>query len=105
MLDHPAKPNPEWNGNNPDPASSKDPWRIYNIGNNNPVDLIEYIETLEKALGKTAKKEFLPLQTGDVLDTYADVSDLAEHFNYKPSTNIEEGIQQFVNWYLEYYQS
>ena len=104
VLDLPTESNPEWNGNSPDPASSKAPWRIYNIGNNNPVDLIDYIETLEKALGKTAEKEFLPLQPGDVRDTCADVSDLVEHFNYKPSTTIKEGIQQFVNWYREYYK-
>jgi UDP-glucuronate 4-epimerase len=78
------------------------PYNVYNIGNNNPVDLMDYIEALEKALGKTAKKEFLPLQSGDVLDTYADVKDLVKQFNYKPSTTIEEGITNFISWYHDY---
>ena len=84
------------------PHLSSAPWRIYNIGNNSPVDLMDYIDALEKALGKTAKKEFLPLQPGDVPDTYADVKDLVEQFNYKPSTTIEEGITNFIRWYHDY---
>ncbi len=102
VLDSPALANPNWN-NAPDPSSSSAPWRIYNIGNNKPVDLMEYISALEKALGKTAKKKFLPLQPGDVPDTYADVDDLVEHFQYKPSTQVDEGIQHFVDWYRDYF--
>jgi UDP-glucuronate 4-epimerase len=102
VLDQPAASNPEWSGDQPDSGSSKAPWRVYNIGNNNPVDLMDYIKALEKALGKTAKKEFLPLQPGDVPDTYADVKDLVKQFNYKPSTTIEEGITNFISWYHDY---
>ena len=102
VLDKPAASNQEWNGDQPDSGTSKAPWRVYNIGNNNPVDLMDYIDALEKALGKTAKKEFLPLQPGDVPDTYADVKDLVEQFNYKPSTTIEEGITNFIRWYHDY---
>ncbi len=79
------------------------PWLVFNIGNNNSVDLMDYIEALEKALGKKAKKIYLPLQPGDVPETFADINDLVEQFNYKPSTTLEEGIARFVNWYLEYY--
>lgn len=105
VLVQPAVSNPEWSGNKPDSGTSKAPWRIYNIGNSNPVDLMDYIETLEKALGQTAKKEFLPLQPGDVPDTYANVKDLEEQFNYKPSTSIEEGITRFVSWYNKYHKT
>ena len=105
VLDKPATPNPEWSCNQSDSGTSKAPWRLYNIGNNNPVDLMDYIEALEKSLGKTAEKEFLPLQPGDVHDTYADVKDLVEQFDYKPSTTIEEGITNFINWYKEYHES
>jgi UDP-glucuronate 4-epimerase len=102
VLDQPATQNLEWNSDQPDSGTSKAPWRVYNIGNSNPVDLMDYIEALEKALGKTAEKEFLPLQPGDVPDTYADVKDLVKQFNYKPSTTIEEGITNFVRWYHDY---
>ncbi len=105
VLDQPAAPNPNWSGDQPDSGTSKAPWRLYNIGNNNLVDLMDYIEALEKALGKTAKKEFLPLQPGDVPDTYADVKDLVKQFNYKPSTTIEEGITNFISWYRKYYKT
>lgn len=105
VLDLPAEPCPEWNGDSPDSSSSKAPWRIYNIGNNNPVELMYFIEAIEKALGKTAEKEFIPLQSGDVTDTYADVTDLVEKFKFKPSTILEEGIANFVTWYREYYKS
>jgi UDP-glucuronate 4-epimerase len=104
VLDQPAASNPEWSGNNPDPGTSSAPWRVYNIGNNNPVDLMDYIEAIEKTLGKTAKKDFLPLQPGDVPDTYADVKDLVKQFKYKPSTTIEEGITNFISWYREYHK-
>ena len=102
VLARPAAPNPKWSGESPDSATSKAPWRVYNIGNNNPIDLMNYIETLENALGKTAKKEFLPLQPGDVPDTYADVKALVDQFYYKPSTTVEEGVAKFTSWYHEY---
>jgi UDP-glucuronate 4-epimerase len=101
-LDNPAHPNPHWSGLNPDPATSKAPWRVYNIGNQTPVELLTYIDILEKALGKTAIKELLPLQLGDVLDTYADVQALVDDVGYKPNTPIIEGINKFVDWYLAY---
>ncbi|WP_020159408.1 MULTISPECIES: NAD-dependent epimerase [Methylobacter] len=101
-LDNPAKPNPEWTGKLPDPGTSKAPWRVYNIGNQKPVELMTYIETLEKALGKTAEKQLLPLQPGDVPDTYADVEALVADVGYKPDTTIEKGIGKFVDWYLTY---
>jgi UDP-glucuronate 4-epimerase len=104
VLDQPAASNTELSGDQPDSETSKAPWRVYNIGNNNPVDLMDYIETLEKALDKTAKKEHLPLQLGDAPDTYADVKDLVKQFNYKPSTTIEEGITNFTSWYREYHK-
>ncbi|MGR9053106.1 MAG: NAD-dependent epimerase [Gammaproteobacteria bacterium] len=102
-LDSTARINPEWDGNTPDPGSSKAPWRVYNIGNHKPVELLNYIEVLENYLGKTAEKELLPLQPGDVPDTYADVDALIEDVGYQPSTPIEEGIKQFVRWYRDYY--
>lgn len=104
VLDCPAQPNKDWNGAKPDPSSSRAPWRIYNIGNNNPVQLLDYISALEKALGKTATKELLPLQAGDVIDTYADVEDLAQQFDYRPATKIDDGIAKFVTWYRDYYK-
>jgi len=103
VLDQPAQPNPEWNGNNPDSASSYAPWRIYNIGNNNPVELKDYIAALEQALGKEAKKEMLPLQPGDVPDTYADVEDLVRDLGYKPQMQLSEGMKNFVDWFKGYY--
>ncbi len=105
VLSSPAKSNVSWNSNNPDPSSSSAPWRIYNIGNNAPVDLMDYITAIEKALGKKAKTELLPLQPGDVPDTYADVNQLISDFNYKPSMNVEEGVSKFVEWYVDYYNS
>jgi UDP-glucuronate 4-epimerase len=103
-LDRPAPVNPKWDSNLPDPGTSLDPWRVYNIGNSQPVELMDYISALEEALGKTAIKELLPLQLGDVPDTYADVSDLVEEFQYQPATTVKDGIQQFVDWYLSYYK-
>jgi UDP-glucuronate 4-epimerase len=103
-LDRPARPNPEWNGEHPDPATSNAPWRVYNIGSNHPEELGRFIEVLEKALGKKAQKELLPLQPGDVPDTYADVQSLVEDIGYRPSTSLEEGIAKFVAWYREYYR-
>ncbi|GFO72379.1 UDP-glucuronate 4-epimerase [Bathymodiolus japonicus methanotrophic gill symbiont] len=103
-LDNIAQPNPDWSGKNPDSGTSKAPWRVYNIGNQSPVELMDYIETLEKYLGKTAEKELLPLQPGDVPDTYADVEALVQDVGYKPDTTIEQGIEKFVTWYNEYYR-
>ncbi len=102
-LDHVAQPNTAWSGLKPDPGTSFAPWRVYNIGNQNPVELLDYIATLETCLGKTAEKELLPLQPGDVPDTYADVEALVEDVDYRPSTTIQEGIRRFVDWYLDYY--
>lgn len=104
VLDRPAPGNPDWNGNQPDPGTSKAPWRVYNIGNNNPVELMDYISALEKALGKKAQMEMLPLQPGDVPDTYANVEDLVEQFHYKPTTTVEHGIARFVAWYRDYFK-
>ncbi len=101
VLDCPAMPNPTWNGAQPDPGSSNAPWRIYNIGNNSPVELMDYIAALEKALGRKAEADMLPLQPGDVLDTYADVTDLVEQFDYKPTTPVEQGVANFVAWYQD----
>ena len=103
-LDQPASINFDWNGNQPDPATSNAPWRIYNIGNSKPVQLMDYIDALEKSLGKKAKINFLPLQPGDVADTYADVNNLQKKFNYKPSTNIVDGVSNFIEWYKNYYK-
>ena len=103
-LDHPAISNDDWNSDQPDPATSKAPWRIYNIGNNKPVQLMDYIDALEKTLGKKAKINFLPLQPGDVPDTYANTDNLNEKFNYKPSTSVIEGVSSFVEWYKNYYK-
>ncbi|MGR9101236.1 MAG: NAD-dependent epimerase [Gammaproteobacteria bacterium] len=104
VLDKPAAPNPDWNGLEPDPGTSRAPWRVYNIGSNRPHELMAYINVLEKCLGVEAKKELLPLQPGDVEDTYADVEALVEDFQYKPSTTLEDGISRFVDWYLGYHR-
>jgi UDP-glucuronate 4-epimerase len=103
-LDRIATADPNWDSNNPDPATSSAPYRVYNIGNNKPVDLSHYIETLENCLGKKAEKNMLPLQLGDVPDTYADVEDLVRDVGYKPATTVEQGVKAFVDWYREYYQ-
>ncbi|ACF46530.1 MULTISPECIES: NAD-dependent epimerase [Prosthecochloris] len=102
-LDHVAAPNPEWSGLSPDPGSSRAPWRVYNIGNSKPVNLMDYIDALERELGKTAEKEFLPMQPGDVPDTYADVDQLIQDVDYQPKTPVAEGIGRFVEWYRGYY--
>lgn len=104
ILDRPASSNPQWSGLSPDPATSSAPYRLYNIGNSKPVELLRYIETLEKCLGKKARRNLLPLQLGDVPDTYADVSNLVEEVDYQPATPIERGISQFVVWYRAYYE-
>lgn len=102
--DHTAEPNPEWNSDAPDPATSKAPYRIYNIGNNNPVELMYLIETIEKSLGRVAEKRMLPLQPGDVPATYANVDALVRDVGFAPKTPIETGVANFVAWYREYFQ-
>ena len=99
-----AKANPNWDSNHPDPATSNAPFRIFNIGNNNPVKLIEYIQAIEKAVGQEAILELLPLQAGDVPDTFADSSALEKSVGYKPSVSVEDGVKQFVDWYRDFYQ-
>ncbi len=103
VLDRPAPPNPQWRGDAPDPGTSAAPWRVYNIGNNSPVELLDYIAAIEAALGTKAVKQLLPMQPGDVPDTYADVDDLATQFNYRPATPVGEGVARFVQWYRAYY--
>jgi len=103
VLDKPATPNENWDGKKPDPSSSTAPWRIYNIGNQKPVELLDYIAAIEKHVGKKANKNMLPLQDGDVLETYADVSDLVKDVDYLPSMSVDEGVGNFVKWYREYY--
>lgn len=102
-LDSVAAPNPDWDSDKPDPATSKAPYRIYNIGNNSPVELMDFIGALEDCLGIKAIKNMLPLQPGDVPDTYADVTALVEDVGYRPATPIRQGIENFVSWYKEYY--
>lgn len=104
VIDQPAKVNAKWAGDNPDPATSFAPYRLYNIGNNNPVHLLTFIETLEKCLGKKAIKNLLPMQPGDVHDTYADVSDLEHDLGYRPATLLEDGVRSFVEWYKDFYK-
>lgn len=103
-LDRPAAPDPAWDARNPDPATSNAPYRIYNIGNNAPVRLTEYIEAIEDVLGQKAERNLLPLQPGDVPDTFADVSDLERDLGYKPQTSVRDGVAAFVRWYRDYYQ-
>jgi len=103
VIDRPAQPNPRWSGKNPDSATSYAPYRIFNIGNNQPVELMRYISLLEECLGKKAIMEMLPLQDGDVPSTVANVSELQAATGFKPSTSVEEGIKNFVRWYREYH--
>ena len=104
VIDRAAEPNPAWQGDQPDPATSYCPWRVFNIGNNSKERLMRYIEVLEECLGRTAKKNFLPMQAGDVPATYADVQDLVRTVGFKPSTPIEVGVRHFVDWYRDYYK-
>jgi len=103
-MDHTAEPNEQWDAAKPDPGTSKAPYRIYNIGNQQPIELMDYIGAVEKALGKTAEKNLLPLQPGDVPDTWADTSDLATDIGYQPATPVEVGVKNFVEWYLDFYK-
>jgi UDP-glucuronate 4-epimerase len=102
-LDHVASPNDDWTGDAPDPATSSAPYRLYNIGNQQPVELMRYIEVLEECLGRQAEKNLLPLQAGDVPDTWADVEDLVADVGYRPATPVETGVRRFVDWYVDYY--
>ena len=104
LLPHVAQPDPQWSGEAPDPASSYAPYRVYNIGNNSPVKLLDFVEAIEESLGKKAEKQFMPLQDGDVVATYADVQDLMKAVDFKPSTDLRVGVQRFVDWYREYYR-
>ncbi|HCD60553.1 MULTISPECIES: NAD-dependent epimerase [Exiguobacterium] len=104
LTQQPAKHNPKWSGLNPDPGTSYAPYRVYNIGNNSPVKLLDFIEAIEKKLGITAKKKFLPLQAGDVPQTFANVEDLINDIQFKPETKIQDGIDQFIEWYVSYYE-
>jgi UDP-glucuronate 4-epimerase len=104
-ADRVATANPQWNGDAPDPGTSKAPYRLYNIGNNQPVELGRYIECLERSLGRKAQKNLLPLQPGDVPDTFADIDDLVRDVGYRPATPVEVGVERFVRWYLDYYKA
>lgn len=105
VLDQPARPNSNWDGVKPDPSSSMAPWRVYNIGNSSPVELMDCIAALERALGRKGEMEMLPLQSGDVLDTYADVTDLVNEFDYRPATPLTQGVMNFVEWYRDYFRA
>ena len=103
-MDNTAQPNEEWDAADPDPSTSRAPYRLYNIGNQQPVELMRYIELIEESLGREAEKNLLPMQPGDVPDTYADASDLMRDVDYEPSTTIEVGVKNFVDWYVDYYE-
>ncbi len=103
VIDNKPKGNNNWSGLNPDPSASKAPYKIYNIGNNNPVKLMDFIDQIESKLGKKAQRNLLPMQQGDVPATFADVDDLVRDLNYKPSTSIQTGISNFIDWYINYY--
>ena len=103
LIDHPPHGNPEWSGETPDPATSTAPWKIYNIGNNNPEDLMHVVSLLEQEFGRKAAKEMLPMQPGDVPATYADIDDLAREIGFRPTTTIENGIARFAKWYRDYH--
>ncbi|MBN2139979.1 MAG: NAD-dependent epimerase [Desulfovibrionaceae bacterium] len=105
VTERPARPNPDWSGQAPDPSSSPAPYKLYNIGNSNVVDLSRYIEVLEDRLGKKARKNYLPMQPGDVPETEADIADLVRDIGFRPATSIETGISRFVDWYLDYYRA
>jgi UDP-glucuronate 4-epimerase len=104
LIGRPPQGNPDWDGNRPDPASSRAPWTVYNIGNNHPEDLMHVISLLEKEFGRPAIKEMLPMQPGDVEATYADVADLERDIGFKPATSIEDGIARFAKWYRDYHR-
>ena len=103
VLDNPPDSDPSWSGLNPNPSRSRAPYRLYNIGSSSPVGLMDFIEAIEESLGRKAKKNFLPLQPGDVPNTWANVEDLVESFGYAPSVTVREGVQRFVKWYTAFY--
>ena len=103
-VDHVATPDPAWDSDHPNPSTGNAPYRIYNIGNQTPVPLLRYIEVLEQSLGRKAQKNMLPMQLGDLPDTWADVEALARDVGYRPSTDLETGVKHFVEWYLAYYR-
>ncbi|MCX2449923.1 NAD-dependent epimerase [Pedobacter sp. PLR] len=105
LIDKPAESNPDWDASNPDPASSKAPYRVFNIGRGAPVTLLDFVKEIEENVGLVADKEFLPMQDGDVSDTWADISGLETEFDYKPKTSVKEGVHQFVDWYKMFYGS
>lgn len=104
VIDHPPKGSPDWTGKTPDPSCSKAPYKIYNIGNSSPVELMDFIEAIEQSLGKKAQKNMMSIQPGDVPATWADVSDLVQDLNYQPNTTVQEGVQRFIAWYKEFYE-
>jgi len=103
VMDRPPRPDPGWSGEHPDPGTSRAPYRVYNIGASEPVELPRLIEVLERELGREAEKNYLPMQPGDVPATFADVSDLERDTGYRPTTTIEEGVKRFVRWYRDFY--
>jgi UDP-glucuronate 4-epimerase len=103
LIEKPAAPDPSWSGERPDPSRSAAPWRIYNIGNNQPTDVPQVVSLIERVLGRTAQREMLPMQPGDVPETYADVDDLMRDVGFRPATPIAEGIARFIAWYREYH--
>ena len=105
VIDNPARPNPDWSGTAPDPGTSSAPYRVYNIGNNQPVRLMDFIAAIEKALGTTIEKNMMPIQPGDVPSTYADVADLVRDFGYQPQTTVQEGVDRFITWYREFFNA
>ncbi len=104
-MDHTAEANSAWDSGDPDPGTSMAPYRLYNIGNQQPIELMRYIEVIEECLGMEAEKNMLPLQAGDVPDTFADTEDLVQDVGYQPDTPIEVGVKKFIDWYLDYYQA
>jgi UDP-glucuronate 4-epimerase len=104
VIDNPAQVNPNWAGKTPEPSTSSAPYKIYNIGNNSPVKLMDFIQAIEASLGKTLKKNMMSMQAGDVPATYADIDDLMDELAYRPNTSIQEGINQFVVWYKEFFK-
>ena len=105
LIDKPAQPNPQWSGAKPDPATSAAPWKVYNIGNNNPEHLLRVVELLEQELGRKAIRDLQPMQPGDVPATYADVEDLMRDVGFRPSTSIEDGIKRFISWFRDYHRA
>jgi UDP-glucuronate 4-epimerase len=105
VIDSPPAGKKDWSGKHPDPSCSKAPYKIYNIGNSSPIDLMDFIKAIENSLGKTAVKEYLPLQAGDVPATWADVADLVDDLDYKPNTTVDQGIRNFIKWYKDYYKN